>query len=175
MGKTLREKLSFSGKIVATAGLLGCLALTGCEALFGSLLSASAPYSKDPKAGQAAYVLGQGMQSNQNARDGRSTVNVNVTGQNNSGNTSADEENPLTIFAQDRGTFLLTRVEEGFIDNKKYLIITDEFIKKHDAFQGKPGLWKLSDEKHPIIISSGYPPIYERVYEFYKEMELPKE
>jgi hypothetical protein len=84
MGKTLREKIiSYSRDLALAAGLAGALAATGCEALFGSLLSSTAPYSKDPKAGQAAYILGQGIQGNQNARDGRSEVNVNVGNQNN--------------------------------------------------------------------------------------------
>jgi hypothetical protein len=97
MGKTLMNKLSLPRKALAAGALVGAFALTGCEALFGSLLSATAPYSKDPRAGQAAYTLGQGMQSNQNARDGRSTVNVNVGNQNN-GYRQPKNEPDLLLF-----------------------------------------------------------------------------
>jgi hypothetical protein len=166
MGKTLMNKLSLPRKALAA----GLLVLSGCtpEALFGMGISGNAYKTHDP---YAAQTIGNALMRSGEAQEGRSEVNVNVGNQDgntqSNRNTSADEENPLTILAEDTGGFLYTRIEEGFIDNKKYLIITDEFIKKH-SLDGKPGLWKIS-EKRPTNYYG------QTVYEFYKEIELPKE
>jgi len=84
MSGLLRRLRSFGVGI----GLGGVLALSsGCmsdQALVGVGLSALGVGSKDPRLGQAAYVAGQGILNNANAKEGASNVTTNVIVPSNS-------------------------------------------------------------------------------------------
>jgi hypothetical protein len=148
MGKTIREKMPISKKVAVAAGLLGCLASAGCDYI-GSFISASAPYSKDPRAGQAVYTLGQGMQANQNAVAGRSEVNVNVGNQD--GNTQSNRNTSTPLVYTCGGTKEEIRHNKG-IDIGKKVFYEGEYV----GLIGVPAI--VSMPKHSLINQTTYLP-----------------
>jgi hypothetical protein len=72
MSKSLKDIVK---RTVQVACLGGAVMVSGC---FGAIMMGAAPYSKDPRAGQSMYNVGDALSRNEAAERGRSNVEQNV-------------------------------------------------------------------------------------------------